>query len=673
MKKSTSEKYAGSLLGQRDFQKGRIRKWDYIIMAVITLVYAAVALTNLGSMDAPHSAWRNAPVSESVVIDLGAPKEIASLWHFDGIAKGEIAMQYSDDGKTWSDGQAIELKEGEMYKWQKISLDISARYIRLSPEQSNLWVNELALWDKQGNLLQAAQVTPEAGNALFDEQAIVPAHPTYMNEMYFDEIYHGRTALEHIEQINPYENTHPPLGKVIIAAGIELFGMDPFGWRFSGTVFGILMVPVIYILAKRILRETKYASLATVLFTFDFMHFTQTRIATIDTYGVIFILLMYYFMYRYYEMSFYRERLGKTLTMLGLSGLMFGIGSACKWIDLYAGVGLAIILVLSLWRRWREYQYSKLNVSTAEGENKAVMEHAINVFAKYTCITLAYSIVLFIIIPSMIYFLAYFPYMMVKGSPKELMPDFIRSCIWIAAYAVLSLGTLFFLTIRKRTSWVTLLCAIGVCLLVPIVVGTATFIQSRSSGTVATDLKTVWDWQKYMFNYHSTLTARHPYESIWITWILDARPIWFYYQSDTGIPGAISSISSFGNPVVWWAGTAAAFFCIFSVFRRQGEERRMLVFVLIGLAAQFIPWVFITRATFIYHYFASVPFVILLAAYCVRRIETRYPRAKWLTYAFMGVAILLFALFYPILSGVPAQKNYFSDVLRWLPSWVFFL
>ena len=46
---------------------------------------------------------------------------------------------------------------------------------------------------------------------------------------------------------HPYETTHPPLGKVIMMAGIEMFGMDPFGWRFMGTIFGIAMVPLMYL------------------------------------------------------------------------------------------------------------------------------------------------------------------------------------------------------------------------------------------------------------------------------------------------------------------------------------------------------------------------------------------------------------------------------------------
>ena len=36
-----------------------------------------------------------------------------------------------------------------------------------------------------------------------------------------------------------------------------------------------------------------------------------------------------------------------------------------------------------------------------------------------------------------------------------------------------------------------------------------------------------------------------------------------------------------------------------------------MILVLIGFASQFLPWVLVPRSTFIYHYFASVPFIIL--------------------------------------------------------------
>ena len=102
----------------------------------------------------------------------------------------------------------------------------------------------------------------------------------------------ARTAYEHLHGMAPYENTHPPLGKVFIMLGISIFGMNPFGWRIVGTLFGIAMLPLMFALAKRVTKSSKWAGLATFLFAVDGMHFVQTRIATIDVYGVFFIMAM---------------------------------------------------------------------------------------------------------------------------------------------------------------------------------------------------------------------------------------------------------------------------------------------------------------------------------------------------------------------------------------------
>ena len=45
-------------------------------------------------------------------------------------------------------------------------------------------------------------------------------------DMYFDEVYHARTAFELLAQREPYEWTHPPLAKEIMALGIVAFGDD---------------------------------------------------------------------------------------------------------------------------------------------------------------------------------------------------------------------------------------------------------------------------------------------------------------------------------------------------------------------------------------------------------------------------------------------------------------
>ncbi len=54
-------------------------------------------------------------------------------------------------------------------------------------------------------------------------------------DMYFDEVYHARTAFELLAQREPYEWTHPHLAKEIMALGILAFGDD----RVAGTERGM--------------------------------------------------------------------------------------------------------------------------------------------------------------------------------------------------------------------------------------------------------------------------------------------------------------------------------------------------------------------------------------------------------------------------------------------------
>ena len=70
-----------------------------------------------------------------------------------------------------------------------------------------------------------------------------------------------------------------------MGVGIRLFGMTPFGWRFMGTLFGVGMLPLLYVFLKNLFGRTSIATCGTVLLAADFMHLTQTRLATIDTYA----------------------------------------------------------------------------------------------------------------------------------------------------------------------------------------------------------------------------------------------------------------------------------------------------------------------------------------------------------------------------------------------------
>ncbi|MBV9232412.1 MAG: phospholipid carrier-dependent glycosyltransferase [Candidatus Eremiobacteraeota bacterium] len=148
----------------------------------------------------------------------------------------------------------------------------------------------------------------------------------------FDEIYFARAGEEYLQNLRIYENTHPPLSKLLITLSMMLFGGmpkghglrgwtflngiighlgngdNPYGWRFLDVVFGALVVMLLYVFAKRITGSTIFATIAALLLTFDGMHFVQSRIATPEGFVVFFATLAVYAFYRFWISSQVGER-----------------------------------------------------------------------------------------------------------------------------------------------------------------------------------------------------------------------------------------------------------------------------------------------------------------------------------------------------------------------------
>ena len=325
-------------------------KRDWLALGIVTLAYAVVGFAGLGDTDAPQSFLHYEQGNMYALIDLGQEREISSLQYYTGLCTADYTLEVSTDGENWvgqydEDGGTVMTQDyNQLFRWCRAELNDNGpvRYLRII-SGAEQYLGEVALYDGAGVLIPAEEYTVAAGcEALVDEQETIPDHYTFRNGTYFDEIYFPRTAMEMIRQIWPYEITHPPLGKAIISLGIRIFGMTPFGWRFMGVLFGVLMLPVLYVFLKKMFGSTAASACGTTVFAFDFMHFVQTRLATIDTYAVFFTLMMYLFMYFWLE-----EKDGKKrLLWLGLSGLGFGLGAASKWVCLYAGAGLAVIWAL---------------------------------------------------------------------------------------------------------------------------------------------------------------------------------------------------------------------------------------------------------------------------------------------------------------------------------------
>lgn len=560
-------------------------KRDKIYVLALTLVYGAVALVNLGTTVAPETYWTGS-FGDTVSITLAQETHIKDIRVFGGLYTGTVELTSNGDTLiTYVEDN------GDMFRWESIGGDVTAAALTLRVTVGEVWFNEIALFDDAGNYIP---VTVSAGaEALFDEPDQVPAHGSYMYGMYFDELYHARTAYEHLNGLKPYENSHPPLGKIFIMLGIAVFGMNPLGWRIVGALFGIGMVPILYAFGKRLFKNSEYALLVAVLFAFDFMHYTQTRIATIDVYGVFFIILMFYYMYQYFRMNFYTDGLKKTLKPLALGGLFFGLGAASKWICIYAGGGMAVLLFISLMQRYAQY----CRFRDSEDDN---LRAAVAPFWKNTIYTLLWCVVFYIAVPVAIYLLSYLPY-------------------------VLSVSHY--------------------------------------------DLEGILGVQKFMYNYHSTLTATHAYQSPWWQWPFILRPMWYYVSYDVA-EGYIGTISALGNPAVWWVCCVGASMALIKLIRGKLKPDATWFALFVALLAELAPWVLVTRCTFIYHYFASVPFIILITARLLQYKEQSDPawaKAKWV---WMGAAVTLFILFYPAITGVAAPRAYIR-LLEWLPSWTF--
>ena len=537
-------------------------------LLLIMLAYSVTAFWNLGNTMSPETF---APMnSRSAILEFREADVPAVAVLFPGVGTGEYSIEVSNDQEGWHPVGSFSQDHVSVLKWQYVELSQMGafRYLRVHCTYGNPWLGEVSIRNADGQTVPFACSVPE----LSDEALMIPERMNFLNSSYFDEIYHARTAWEHLNGIWPYEISHPPLGKEILALGILIFGMTPFGWRFSGTVIGILMLPVMYCFLKRVFRGTRIPIMGTILLASGFMHYAQTRIATIDSYAVFFILLMFWFMYAWLSSGKLRD--------LALCGLFFGLGAACKWTCLYAGAGLGVL--------WMAHWLIRMK---NEGFRALLLPFLKNA---------AICIVLFVMIPGLIYYLSYIPYGIAEG-------------------------------------------------------------KNVFSGDYT---KLVLDNQRFMLNYHVSVRAEHPYASRWYQWILNVRPILYYLEYFPD--GKRISIAAFVNPVICWGGLLSLLILVLTAVIRFD---RTALFILIAYASGILPWIFITRLTFEYHYFASAVYLVPAICYVFAILEKCSRAGKICTAGFCAVSVLLFVVFFPVLNGIPIDNSLGTKLLGWLPSW----
>jgi Gpi18-like mannosyltransferase len=385
-----------------------INKKDIITMILLSTIFFSIAITSLGATQVPSNGLKIADNEQPqiAILDLGGMTSVSTISFYIKDSQDTKIKIYTGQPGEWFESGTITVTYPFAYmNWHSLNIR-DTRYIRLEFEAlTDIEINELIVLDSDNHLVPISSITCENDdntlnfNLLIDEQDIVVLPRTYFTETMFDEVYFTRTAEQYLNQQWPYEWTHPPLGKLIIASGITVFGLNPFGWRIMGVIFGTLMIPIIFLLGKKMFGSYIGGFTAAFLLTFDFMHFTEARLGITDTYLAFFSILSQLFFFIYLSNVIRKGWKNASVIPLFFSFMFFALGFSTKWLVLFGFLGAMAILIIM-----RFSDLIKTKSKTISDKFYAFFEYPY-----------AY-IMLFIIIAIGIYFATYIPDMLAGRS-----------------------------------------------------------------------------------------------------------------------------------------------------------------------------------------------------------------------------------------------------------------
>lgn len=453
-------------------------------------------------------------------------------------------------------------------------------------------------------------------------------------EKVFDEVYYASDGCLYagvdvadcgLENDAERSWVHPPLGRHLIALGVDGFGNRPFGWRVASAAAGTATVGLVGMLAFLLWGSPLWAAAASLLVATEHLHFVHSRIAMLDG------LLAFFVVLGFVLLTWDRVRRARadrpenrgppapptpppqpveapdgggvptatevaaTPAPRGLgrsgprwlrvgAGLAFGAATATKWSGALAWLGGLVLAVA--WERTRRRR---------------------------------------------------------AGVARPL-----RSAL--------------------REEWPSLVLAF---VLAPLAVYTVTW--TRWLANHEWSLPALWDNHVAIADYHRTLSPFedgepiHPYLSSAWTWLLLLRPVAYFWD---GAGGRAAEILGIGNPVLFWGSLAIIPYL--TIRWARGRDWRAGA-ILVPILVQYLPWLAVSRPLFLFYLTPVTPFLALGMTALVRGIaRTAAPRRVWPAVA-AGVPVALsvgaFAFFWPLLVGEPISMEAWR--LRiWLPGWV---
>ncbi len=429
---------------------------------------------------------------------------------------------------------------------------------------------------------------------------------------------------------------HPPLGKWLIAIGMAVFGADSsWGWRIVTALIGILAVVLLMVIARKLFGSTLLASIAGLLVAIDGHAIVMSRVALLDNSVMFFALLGFGAMLL--DRDWHARRLvtwlaerrdashesswGPTLwwrPWLLSAGLAFGLASSVKWSGLYflAAFGVYSVVVDALARRRAGVPF-------------------------------------------------WLSATMLKQAPANFL---LMVPVAVGTYLVTWTG--WFVTCGGYNR------------------GWANSAGAAWTGPLAWvphSLQSLWHFQAAAYTYHVNVETPHPYEANPLTWLFMIRPTSMYYSGSTRgqngcqFDNCAEAITSIGNPIIWWAATAAILYLVYHLARYRQWRVGL---ILMGMVAGYLPWLmYLNRTVFQFYTIAFEPYLLLGLTFVIGLVLDRpagfgeatddaWRRASGIrvVIVFLAIAVLVSAFFYPLWTGMQTPFL-FWQLHIWLPSW----
>ncbi|MFM9134990.1 MAG: dolichyl-phosphate-mannose--protein mannosyltransferase [bacterium] len=412
---------------------------------------------------------------------------------------------------------------------------------------------------------------------------------------------------------------HPPFGKWVIAGGEWLFGVTPFGWRFSVAVLGTLAVLMIARIVRRLTRSDLLGIVAGLLLAVDGMHLVMSRTAVLDM--VLSFMALAAFGLLLWDRDAVRRRFAGRVP---LAPSDWGPALGPRPLRWAAGAALGLACAVKWSGLWYLAAFGLMTVVWDVG-----LRRSLGVTRPWTTTIL-------------------------RSGP-------IAFVAMVGSAAVAYLVT--------WSGWLLTTGGWG-----------RDWADSQPDSLIPASLRSLWHYHAEAWNFHVGLESDHSYESSPLSWLFQTRPTSFYWNSvEQGVNGCdattcASAVAALGNPVIWWIGVGAL---LYQLWRWAARRDWRSGAVLVGLAAGLLPWMlYLDRTIFTFYSVVFVPYIVMALTLTIGSIlgpaDAAAERRRW--GAIGAGAIVLLAViagwwFYPVWTG--EQIPYDLWRLRmWMPTWI---